>query len=132
MFCGLGVAQHMNAPSAPCQKAAVEANTTNCFYTAAKKADADLNRTYGKIRAALKNSGVDTDLQNLINAKRFWLQFRDVSCKAERALYEGGTAAPTAHDACIEELTRKRTEDLKATYNWIVINFGTENENGGK
>jgi uncharacterized protein YecT (DUF1311 family) len=102
----------------------------NCFNSASKKADAELNKTYSNIHAALKIRGNDTDIQNLLNAQRLWLQFRDASCKAERALYEGGSAAPTAYNACVEELTRKRTEDLKAAYDWVVIKFGIQNRNG--
>jgi uncharacterized protein YecT (DUF1311 family) len=104
----------------------------SCFYAASQKADANLNRTYAQIRAALKNRGDDEDLHNLLDAQRLWLQFRDASCKAERALYEGGTAQPTAYRACIEELTRKRSEDLNATYDWVLVKWGNQAEKGGQ
>jgi uncharacterized protein YecT (DUF1311 family) len=122
----------MNAPAARCRDTATTADTADCFYAASKKADAELNRTYSEIGAALKNRGRKDDIENLVDAQRLWLQFRDASCKAERALYQGGTAAPVAYSACIEELTRKRTEDLKATYEWVVIKFGNQSQNGGK
>jgi uncharacterized protein YecT (DUF1311 family) len=125
-------AQHMNSPTAPCQSPMSGVDSSNCFHVAAQKADKELNLTYSQIRAALKSRGGDDDLQNLVNAQRIWLQFRDASCKAEHALYEGGSAAPEVYDACIEETTRLRTADLKTAYGWIVEKFGDEPQNGGK
>jgi uncharacterized protein YecT (DUF1311 family) len=125
-------AQGMNSPAAPCQSPMSGMDSSNCFHAAAQKADKELNLTYSQIRAALKNRGGDDDLQNLVNAQRLWLQFRDASCKAEHALYEGGSAAPEVYDACIEEKTRLRTVDLKTAYGWVVEKFGDTAQNGGK
>jgi uncharacterized protein YecT (DUF1311 family) len=119
-------AQHMNTPTAPCQSPMSGMDSSNCFRAAAQGADKELNLTYMQIRAALKNRGGNDDLQNLVNAQRLWLQFRDASCKAEHALYEGGTAAPEVYDACIEETTRLRTIDLKTAYGWVVEKFGDQ------
>lgn len=127
-------AQHMNSPAAPCRNVVVTVDMANCFYRASKKADLDLNHTYATVREALrrKQSGGEDDLQNLLSVQRLWLQFRDASCKAEGALYRGGTAAPVAYLACLEELTRQRTADIKTTYGWVIIKFGNETENGGR
>lgn len=124
-------AQHMKSAT-PCRNTTDDAESSRCFYEASKKADANLNRTYAEIRAALKNRGGDEDVRNLLDAQRLWLQFRDASCKAERALYQGGTAEPTVYYACMEELTRKRTEDLKATYDWVLVKWGNQAPKGGQ
>ena len=112
-------AQHMNAVGAPCQQPASNAETTQCFLSASKRANEKLNRTYSQIRKIL---GAD-DLRKLQDAERFWIQYRDATCMAERDLYGNGTGAYPAHAACLEAETRFRVNDLNATYGWRVEKF---------
>jgi uncharacterized protein YecT (DUF1311 family) len=112
-------AQHMNAAGAPCQQPASNAETTQCFLSAAKHADEELNRTYVQIRKIL---GSD-DLRKLEDAERLWIQYRDATCIAERDLYGNGTGAYPAYAACLEAETRFRVNDLNATYGWRVEKF---------
>jgi uncharacterized protein YecT (DUF1311 family) len=110
----------MNAPDAPCQPSASNAEMTSCFIQASKAADERLNKTYSQIREVL-SSDEQRDLQS---AQRLWLKFRDTNCSAERNLYGGGSAAPTVHAACIEADTRQRTTDLNVMYGWRLEKLG--------
>jgi uncharacterized protein YecT (DUF1311 family) len=111
-------AQHMNSASAPCRDVVVTVAMENCFAKAYKAADGELNQSYGQISKVLRPE----DLQRLKVAQRLWIQFRDATCTAESNLYNGGTAAAPAYSACLEELTRQRTEDLKTIYGWVIAN----------
>jgi uncharacterized protein YecT (DUF1311 family) len=113
-------AQHMNAPDAPCQGPASNAETTACFISASKSADEHLNEIYVRIREVL-SADEQKDLQA---AQRLWLKFRDANCSAERNLYTGGSAAPMVYAACIEADTRQRTIGLKVMYGWRLQKFG--------
>ena len=81
--------------------------------------DRKLNQTYTQILSVLQPD----DQQKLRTAQRLWVQFRDTTCAAERDLYEGGTGANPALLACVEEEARLRTNDLRATYGWLVEKF---------
>ena len=111
-------AQHMNSAGAPCQNVAVTLAIENCFDKAYKAADSGLNQMYGQISKVLQPD----DLQRLKVAQRLWIQFRDATCLAESNLYIGGTASAPAYSACLEELTRQRTADLKTIYGWVIAN----------
>jgi|SRR5690348_7360696 uncharacterized protein YecT (DUF1311 family) len=117
---GRGYGQHMNAPDAPCQPPASNAEMTSCFIQASKAADERLNKTYSQIREVL-SPGEQRDLQS---AQRLWLKFRDTNCSAERNLYGGGSAGPTVQAACIEADARQRTNDLKVMYGWRLEKLG--------
>jgi uncharacterized protein YecT (DUF1311 family) len=117
--CGSSVrAQHMNSPSAPCRSLAVTIALENCFDRAYRAADNELNQTYRQIAKVLKQD----DLERLKAAQRLWIELRDATCTAESDLYSGGTASAPAYSACLEEVTRLRTADLKTIYGWVVTN----------
>ena len=111
-------AQHMNSASAPCRNVVVTVDMENCFDKAYKSADSGLNQMYSQISKALQPE----DLERLKVAQRLWIQFRDATCTAESNLYNGGTASAPAYSACLEELTRLRTADLKTIYGWVIAN----------
>jgi len=111
-------AQHMNSVGAPCRNVAVTLAMENCFDKAYKAADSGLNQTYSQISKVLQPD----ELEQLKVAQRLWIQFRDATCTAESDLYKGGTASAPAYSACLEELTRQRTADLKTTYGWVIAN----------
>lgn len=111
-------AQHMNSVAAPCRNVAVTLAMENCFDKAYKAADGGLNQTYSQISKVLQPD----DQQRLKVAQRLWIQFRDATCTAESNLYNGGTASAPAYSACLEELTRQRTADLKTIYGWVIAN----------
>ena len=122
--------QHMNAPEAPCQNVGSGATQTSCLVAATQAADAALNRTYEQIIAVLAKIGIDrtgapanANVQRLRRAEQAWLVYRDTSCDAEYALYNGASGGPPAHMACLEALTRHRVTELDATYGWLARKF---------
>jgi uncharacterized protein YecT (DUF1311 family) len=66
----------------------------------------------------------DDELSKLKEAQRLWVQFRDANCSAEHELYEGGSAASMVKLACLEAMTRHRTEELKVMYDWRLEKLG--------
>lgn len=109
------VAQHMNSSEAPCRDAGGSTIImANCFSQALEIANANLQRTYSKLKEKLP---ID-DFNRLQAAQRLWLKYRDANCAAEYALYGGGTGGPVARLACLEEDTRIRTKELHTIYGW--------------
>ena len=105
-------AQHMNAKDGPCQEPATGAEETACFYSAYQKSDAALNQFYRRVLTVVDGE----ELTKMKAAQRLWIQFRDANCSAEYELYAGGSAAPMVKFACLEAVTRHRTEELKVMY----------------
>jgi uncharacterized protein YecT (DUF1311 family) len=106
----------MNAKDGPCQTPATGAEETACFYAASRKSDAELNLLYKQVQTVVKGD----DLLKLKVAQRIWIQFRDANCAAEYELYSGGSAAPMVKLACLEAVTRHRTEELRVMYGWLL------------
>lgn len=104
----------MNVKGVPCNKPSSNAEETQCFYRAYHAADQSLNLLYSQVMKALEAD----DQQHLRDAQRLWIQYRDVTCNAEKALYEGGTGGPTTYNACLEATTQQRTKELQTTYGW--------------
>ena len=107
-------AQHMNAKDGPCQGPSSGAEETACFAEALKKADLQLNQMYLRVQ----NVVAGDELVKLKAAQRLWIQFRDANCSAEFELYLGGSAAPMVRLACLDAVTRHRTDELNVMYGW--------------
>jgi len=108
------LAQHMNATDGPCQSPSSNADKTACFASALKRSDSELNQLYVRVQGVVDGD----ELVKLKSAQRLWIQFRDENCDAEHELYLGGSAAPMIKLACLEAVTRHRTEELKVMYGW--------------
>lgn len=121
---GNSLAQHMNAADAPCRDAGSNAEVIQCFITASHAADKQLNEAYARVREVL----TPDEQEQLQEAQRLWLKFRDANCTAERSLYGRGTAAPMVYAACIEADTRQRTSELNTMYGWRVEKFGKKTD----
>jgi uncharacterized protein YecT (DUF1311 family) len=104
----------MNAKDAPCQNVGSNAEETECCFQASRKADAELNQLYRRISTVVSGD----ELVKLKEAQRLWIEFRDANCSAEYELYRGGSAAPMVKLACLEAVTRHRTEELNIMYGW--------------
>jgi uncharacterized protein YecT (DUF1311 family) len=117
---GLSGAQDFNAQSSPCHTIPGTSDLMACLDRSFRSADARLNETYKRSLQALRPE----DQNRLIEAERIWVQYRDVSCKAERDLFGGGTAGPPAELACREAEARARTMALERAYGWEVLKFG--------
>jgi uncharacterized protein YecT (DUF1311 family) len=51
----------------------------------------------------------------LLEAQRTWLKYRDLTCTAEYHLYDGGTGGPVTRFACLSAVTQERVATLKTT-----------------
>ena len=105
-------AQHMNEPDSPCAKAVVTVELAACLEKARASSDAELNAVYSDIRKRLD----ETEARQLVGTQRFWIQYRDANCEAERDLYGNGTGRGPAYLACLEAMTRLRAKELRVTY----------------
>ena len=76
-----------------------------------KATDLQLNKVYKQLLGMLS----DKEKQLLVNAEKSWLLYRDNHCKFEKAVYEGGSIQPLIYFNCLEELTKKRIAELKAS-----------------
>ncbi len=111
----------MNAADAPCKDIGPNSSETQCFLDEFHKQDKELNRVYREIEKALS-----PDQNGLQASQRLWIQFRDANCASEKALYDGGSAAPMVHAACMEAVTRRRVAELHTMYDWQVVKFGSK------
>ncbi len=104
--------QHMNEPDSPCVNVVSTSDSVECLSKAKGSSDAELNSVYQGIRKRLERD----DAKRLLETERLWIQYRDATCDAERALYGLGTGAGSAYLACLEAMTRERTKELRVTY----------------
>lgn len=80
-------------------------------YANYKKADAQLNKVYKQLMTILTKK----EKPLLIQAEKDWLKFRDSHCKFEASQYEGGSIKPLIYYNCLEETTKKRIAEIKAS-----------------
>ena len=92
-----------------------QAGLNQCAGDAYKKADAALNATYRQVMARLKDS--EAAAKSLVAAQRAWIAYRDAECDFMSSGVEGGSARPMIVAQCLEQLTTRRTDDLKALLN---------------
>jgi uncharacterized protein YecT (DUF1311 family) len=102
----------MNEKGSLCANAVTTLDMVKCFSNAKDAADSELNTVYKQIRKKLETD----DVKRLTVAQKFWIQYRDANCSAERSLYDGGTASGPVYLACLEAMTRARTMELRLTY----------------
>jgi len=88
-------------------------DTNICLLKVQGKVDQELNQTY---QSALKRWNEDPNREELRQAERAWVSYRDASCKAEGDLYKGGTIMPSIEMHCIIRLTRQRMAEIKDAY----------------
>ena len=104
--------QHMNEKASHCPNAVTTRDMAECFSKAKDSSDAKLVAVYSELLHKLDRD----DAGRLTDVQRVWGQYRDANCSAERALYQGGTAAPVVYLACLNAMTRGRTRELRQTY----------------
>ncbi len=79
-----------------------------------KQTDRELNNVYARVRAVLSPE----ERNDLLEAQRAWLKYRDLTCTAEYHLYGEGTGGPVTRLACLAAITQERAATLKTTYGW--------------
>lgn len=101
-----------------CANAVAQMEMTFCAERDWQAADADLNRAYAAARGLMRQ--IDANLprdqrgaeENLKEAQRAWITFRDKACAAEGYLMHGGSAEPMVIYGCMAHLTQQRAADL--------------------
>lgn len=86
-----------------------------CLSKIHEKVDKSLNETYRQALQMTTRFG-STDVQNLKEAEKKWISYRDAACDAEYHLWGGGSGGPNAKTLCVIRLTRQRTLDLEGAY----------------
>ena len=82
---------------------------TDCAREEFSRADTALNVAYAE---RLRASGGKLK-ETLRTSQRAWIAYRDATCQAEGAVYEGGTMEPLASVTCRARLTDERSAWLK-------------------
>ncbi|WP_439271381.1 lysozyme inhibitor LprI family protein [Pseudochrobactrum sp. HB0163] len=98
-----------NANAQDCSQLQTQSEITSCFGNDEKNADNQLNIIYKNLMGRL----AEADKQNLRNAQRAWIVFRDKECAFRTAPYAGGSVAPSLKAACVTSLTSQRILDLR-------------------
>jgi len=75
-----------------------------------KQADVEMTRIYKLAREVCDDAGKE----RLKKAQLAWIKYRDLCCEAEGAIYEGGSMSGLAQSNCMIEVTKERTNRLKA------------------
>ena len=105
---------------ADCSAPSDQAEMTACADLAYQAADQDLNATYKLAMTAMKQWDADLPKTSrgaedaLRKAQRAWLPYRDAVCENEVFFYQDGSIAPLVRLACLERITRQRSEELRA------------------
>ncbi len=107
-------------PQPNCKDPQTQTDMTICAGRDLADADKALNAQYQVTRKALKerDAGASVELRGgeeaLLKAQRAWLAYRDAQCASAGFQARGGSMEPMLISSCEADLTRKRTEELKA------------------
>jgi len=109
-------------PALKCDDAQTQSEINLCAVQEAKKADAALNRQWAATAAIMRaqdkggytpKDGRPGFYAALLDAQRAWIKFRDLECRVEGYAMRGGSAEPMTVSACLAQVTRARTAQLK-------------------
>lgn len=91
-----------------------------CASVEFQDADAQLNMVYKEIVQSLKKDPSDDyskeTLRRLVKAQKAWIAFRDAECDLQSTEMLGGTGEGLVALGCLGEMTKKRTDELKAFF----------------
>lgn len=108
-----------------CNNAQTQMDMNICADQDYKQADKALNTAYKKAVAAARE--MDDNVRDmgeayvgavdaLKRAQRAWIGYRDGQCEFAGFEARGGSMEPMLVSGCLADLTRKRTDELKAVY----------------
>lgn len=107
-----GAQTQKQRPTQPCEERGSQAEASGCAHQEYLAADAELNKAYNRLAAAL-----DAEDKALLKASELaWIKYRDSNCVFESAQYKGGTMRPMIESFCLTRVTKARTADLKEQY----------------
>lgn len=117
-----GPAAGDDEPTVDCANAMTQRDMNFCAARDYQEADVALNAQWKLTRdvmmkwdGELKETGTKAGGEEaLLKAQRAWISYRDGQCEAAGFSARGGTLEPLLVSSCLADLTRKRTEELKA------------------
>lgn len=113
------------AEEVDCENAQTQMDMNICADKDYQQADKALNAAYKKAVAAARE--MDENVKDmgeayvgavdaLKRAQRAWIGYRDGQCEFAGFEARGGSMEPMLVSGCLADLTRKRTDELKAVY----------------
>ncbi len=113
------------AEEVDCENAQTQMDMNICADKDYQQADKALNAVYKKAVAAARE--MDDNVKDmgeayvgavdaLKRAQRAWIGYRDGQCEFAGFEARGGSMEPMLVSGCLADLTRKRTDELKAVY----------------
>jgi uncharacterized protein YecT (DUF1311 family) len=93
-----------------CSNPQTQSEMNQCAGLSWQKSDQELNRVYRQLRPTLSA----TQREKLIDAQLEWIQYRNTECTFNGSFAEGGSLQPLLILGCRDQITRQRTQDLKA------------------
>ncbi len=107
-----GLAQHPNENNTACVQGTANVNLVACLSDERKKSDASLDAVYAELRKRLSSP----DAERLAAGQRQWLVYRHSKCTAARDPHQDEATRYPAYIACLDTMTRARTQELQTTY----------------
>lgn len=110
-----GLAWQVMAQETSCANVMNQAEITACSIIAYKSADNELNDTYKVIMPSITNA----QREQLRNAQRAWIKFRDANCEHQAFDMRGGSIYQAVKNDCLSSVTWARVEELKRIYSGL-------------
>lgn len=103
-----------------CDNAQTQIEMNLCAALDHEAADRELNLVWGDAMA--RAEGLDAEYgeemqgaaKALLKAQRAWINYRDGNCELAGWIAHGGTMEPMLVSACLADMTRARTKELRA------------------
>lgn len=111
LLSGDSFSQEKKGSEVPCGETGTQAEANACARQEYQKADAEMNKVYGRLMTELADYKGD-DQQKLQRAQALWLQYRDANCESESSIYQGGSIRPAVYNSCLASVTRERARRL--------------------
>lgn len=96
-----------------CNNAYTQFELNKCTAINLEREDRLLNQSYKKLRTFLDYS----EKEQLKQAQRAWINFRDKSCEFSSRELEGGSAYRMEHNSCLTNYTKSRRIELDKEIN---------------
>lgn len=106
-----------------CENAVTQMDMNRCAHADFETADTELNAAYRDTMRAMEQTDAELGeintnyvgaVEALRNAQRGWIAYRDGQCALAGFSARGGSMEPLLVSSCLAEITRKRTDELKA------------------
>ena len=91
-------------------KGQTQIEMNNEAINAHKKADQEMTKIYKSVISRLSSQN---DKNQLLEAQRAWIKYKESHCKSLANQYQGGSIYPLVFYSCLEEVTIERKKQLQ-------------------